>query len=111
MRTDATPFIVGQIRRVSFALHSAERRPPEHPLSTFQTVSLGSPVNKPACVRPATVGPTGERGAPTSANRGAGVGMGCSKEGPGSEVHGGCVPVVSQEAPAPPTSKREFLTR
>src|SRR5829696_2386481 len=40
MRTDATPFIVGQIRRVSFALHSAERRPPEHPLSTFQTVSL-----------------------------------------------------------------------
>src|SRR5215217_7675310 len=39
MRTDATPFIVGQIRRVSFALHSAERRPPEHPLSTFQTVS------------------------------------------------------------------------
>src|SRR5829696_7618896 len=41
MRTDATPFIVGQIRRVSFALHSAERRPPEHPLSTFQTVSRG----------------------------------------------------------------------
>src|SRR5215217_5006960 len=46
MRTDATPFIVGQIRRVSFALHSAERRPPEHPLSTFQTVSLGSWVNR-----------------------------------------------------------------
>src|SRR5215217_4165205 len=37
--------------------------------------------------------------------RGAAVGMGCSKEGPGSEVHGGCVTVVSQEAPAPPTSK------
>jgi hypothetical protein len=51
MRTDATPFIVGQIRRVSFALHSAERRPPEHPLSTFQTVSLGSPMNKPTRVR------------------------------------------------------------
>ena len=43
--------------------------------------------------------------------RDEGVGMGWSKEGPGSEVHGGCVPVVSQEAPAPPTSKREFLTR
>src|ERR671921_1929809 len=39
MRADATPFVVGQIRRVSLALHSAERRPFSHPLSTFQTVS------------------------------------------------------------------------
>src|SRR5918994_5423642 len=28
MRTNATPFVVGQIRRVSPALHGAERRPP-----------------------------------------------------------------------------------
>src|SRR5215210_1074993 len=40
MRTDATPFVVGQIRRVSPALHEAERRPPSRPPSTYQTVSL-----------------------------------------------------------------------
>src|SRR5919112_5277899 len=41
MRTEATtPFVVGQIRRVSPpALHRAKRRPPSHPPSTFQTVS------------------------------------------------------------------------
>src|SRR5918994_183469 len=39
MRTDATPFVVGQIRRVSPALHGTERRPPSRPPSTFQTVS------------------------------------------------------------------------
>src|SRR5215210_3908320 len=39
MRTDATPFVVGQIRRVSPALHGAQRRPPSRPPSTFQTVS------------------------------------------------------------------------
>jgi len=39
MRADATPFVVGQIRRVSSALHGAERRPPPRSLSTFQTVS------------------------------------------------------------------------
>src|ERR687890_1748994 len=39
MWADATPFGVGQIRRVSFALHSAERRPPSRLMSTFQTVS------------------------------------------------------------------------
>src|SRR5918993_3376687 len=47
MWADAAPFVVGQIRRVSLALHSAERRPPSGPLSTFQTVSrrliLGNP--------------------------------------------------------------------
>src|SRR5215207_8133407 len=42
MRTDAAPFVVGQIRRVSPALHGAERRPPSRPPSTFQTVSLCS---------------------------------------------------------------------
>src|SRR5215211_1150016 len=39
MWADATPLVVGQIRGVSFALHSAERRPPSRPASTFQTVS------------------------------------------------------------------------
>src|SRR5918999_3391448 len=39
MWADAMPFIVGQIRRVSPALHGAQRRPPSRSLSTFQTVS------------------------------------------------------------------------
>src|SRR5215218_3100066 len=39
MRADAMPFVVGQIRRVSPALHEAERRPPSRPPSTFQPVS------------------------------------------------------------------------
>ena len=43
--------------------------------------------------------------------RDEGVGMGWSKEGPGSEVHGGCVPVVSQEAPAPPLRKPQSRSR
>src|SRR5215203_5144083 len=50
MRADATPLVVGQIRGVSFALHSAERRPPSRPASSFQTVSLGTRVNKAASV-------------------------------------------------------------
>src|SRR5215210_5751795 len=40
MRADATPLVVGQIRGVlSVVVHSAERRPPSRPPSTFQTVS------------------------------------------------------------------------
>jgi hypothetical protein len=42
MRTDAAPFVVGQIRGVSPALHGTERRPPSLPLTIFQTVSEGS---------------------------------------------------------------------
>src|SRR5215217_5181079 len=48
MRTDATPFFVREIRRVSPALHGAQRRPPSRAPSTFQTVSLRSSVNKGA---------------------------------------------------------------
>src|SRR5215212_5730382 len=33
--------------------------------------------------------------------RGAGVGMGCSKEGPGSEVYGGCVPSSQPRSTGP----------
>src|SRR5215218_2509289 len=40
MRSDATPFVIGQIRRVSLALHSAERRQTSRSLRSFQTVSL-----------------------------------------------------------------------
>src|SRR3712207_3444625 len=40
MRSDAKPFVVGQIRGVSSALHGAELRLPSRPPSTFQTVSL-----------------------------------------------------------------------
>jgi len=42
-----------------------------------------------------------ERGAPTTAMGDAGVGMGWSKEGPGSEVHGGCVPSSQPPCPGP----------
>src|SRR5918997_3152141 len=46
MRADTAPFFVGQIRGVSLALHGTERRSPSPPPSTFQTVSLGSRVNR-----------------------------------------------------------------
>jgi hypothetical protein len=39
MRADATPFLIGQIRRVSLALHSAERRQTSCSSRSFQTVS------------------------------------------------------------------------
>src|SRR5215204_1924464 len=43
IRADATPFLIGQIRRVSLALHSAERRQTSRSLRSFQTVSLHPP--------------------------------------------------------------------
>jgi hypothetical protein len=46
MRADTVPFIVGQIRGISLAVHGAKLRPPSRSPSTFQTVSLGNPVNK-----------------------------------------------------------------
>ena len=46
MWADATPFVVGQIRRVSPALHGEQRRPPSRRPSTFQTVPLGTSANK-----------------------------------------------------------------
>src|SRR5918993_5165841 len=39
MRADAKPFLIGQIRGVSLALHSAERRQPSCTPRSFQTVS------------------------------------------------------------------------
>jgi hypothetical protein len=47
MRADTVPFIVGQIRGISLAVHGAKLRPPSRSPSTFQTVSLRTPVNKP----------------------------------------------------------------
>jgi hypothetical protein len=46
MRADTAPFIVGQIRGISLAVHGAKLRPPSRSPSTFQTVSLRTPVNK-----------------------------------------------------------------
>jgi hypothetical protein len=46
VRADTTPFVVGQIRGVSSALHGAQRRPTSRPPSTFQTVSSRTQVNK-----------------------------------------------------------------
>src|SRR5215204_2697685 len=39
MRADTAPFVVGQIRGISLAVHGAKRRPPSRSPSTFQTVS------------------------------------------------------------------------
>src|SRR5215207_9845997 len=39
MRADTAPFIVGQIRGISLAVHGAKLRPPSRSPSTFQTVS------------------------------------------------------------------------
>jgi hypothetical protein len=39
MRADTVPFIVGQIRGISLAVHGAKLRPPSRSPSTFQTVS------------------------------------------------------------------------
>src|SRR5215204_6153831 len=39
MGADAPPFVVGQIRGISPALHSTERRPPLCSRRSFQTVS------------------------------------------------------------------------
>src|SRR5215207_989534 len=46
MRADTAPFIVGQIRGISLAVHGAKLRPPSRSPSTFQTVSLRGWVNK-----------------------------------------------------------------
>src|SRR5215218_10539100 len=46
MRSDATPFFVGQIRGVNGALHGAQRRPPSPWPSTFQTVSRNCLINE-----------------------------------------------------------------
>jgi hypothetical protein len=44
MGADAPPFLVGQIRGVSPALHGAERKPPSCSPRSFQTVSPRNPV-------------------------------------------------------------------
>ena len=46
MRADTAPFIVGQIRGISLGVHGAKLRPPSRSPSTFQTVSLGTRVNR-----------------------------------------------------------------
>ena len=46
MRADTVPFIVGQIRGISLAVHGAKLRPPSRSPSTFQTVSLRTRVNR-----------------------------------------------------------------
>src|SRR5215208_6960377 len=46
MRADTVPFIVGQIRGISLAVHGAKLRPPSRSPSTFQTVSLRTRVHK-----------------------------------------------------------------
>jgi len=81
MQVDATPFAVGQLRRVSPALHGAERRPPSRPPSTFQTVSVGTSVNKRFPPKVGTV-----VAAPTTAKTGASTRRTSSRVGPTSFV-------------------------